>query len=48
VGPEPTKIEWALQLGLIEADYIWSVVLQEIVDDFLFALGVETPHVEGN
>jgi len=48
VGPEPTKVEWALQLGLVEADYLRSVVLQEIVDDFLLALCVQPSYIEGN
>ena len=48
MGPEPTKIEWALQLGLVEADYLRSIMLQEIIDDLLLVLGVESPHIEGN
>ena len=48
LGPEPTKIEWALQLGLVEADYLRSIMLQEIIDDLLFVLCVHTSHVEGN
>ena len=48
MGPEPTKVEWALQLGLVEADYLWSVMLQEIVDDFLLVLCVQPSHIEGN
>ena len=46
--PEPTKIEWGLQLGLAEADHLRSVVLQEIVDDLLFGLLIESSDVEGN
>ena len=36
--PEPTKVEWGLQLGLAEADHLRSIVLQEIIDDLLFGL----------
>ena len=36
--PEPTQVEWGLQLGLAEADHLRSVVLQEIVENLLFGL----------
>jgi hypothetical protein len=37
-----------LQLGLTEAYHLGSVVLQEIVDDLLFGLLVETSDIEGD
>ena len=46
--PEPTEIKWGLQLGLTEADYLRSVVLQEIVDDLLFGLLIKSSDIEGN
>ena len=46
--PEPTKIEWGLQLGLAEADHVRSIVLQEIVDDLLFGLLIKSSDIEGN
>ena len=36
--PEPTQVEWGLQLGLAEAYHLRSVVLQEIIEDLLFGL----------
>jgi hypothetical protein len=48
VRPEPTQVEWALQLGLVEADYLRSIMLQEIIDDLLLVLGVQSSHIEGN
>ena len=46
--PEPTQVEWALQLGLAEADHLRSVVLQEIIDDLLFGLLIKSSDIEGN
>ena len=46
--PEPTQIEWGLQLGLAEADHLRSVVLQEIIDDLLFGLLIKSSDIEGN
>ena len=46
--PEPTKIEWGLQLGLAEADHLRSVVLQEIIDDLLFGLLIKSSDIKGN
>ena len=46
--PEPTQVEWGLQLGLAEADHLRSVVLQEIVDDLLFGLLIKSSDIEGN
>ena len=46
--PEPTQVEWALQLSLVEADYLRSIMLQEIIDDLLLVLGVQPSHIEGN
>ena len=46
--PEPTQVEWALQLGLTEADHLRSVVLQEIVYDLLFGLLIKSSDIEGN
>jgi len=46
--PEPTKIEWGLQLGLAEADHLRSVVLQEIVDDLLFGLLIKSSDIKGD
>ena len=37
-----------MQLGLIETDHLRSVVFQEIVNDLLFGLLVETSNVEGD
>ena len=37
-----------MQLGLAEADHLGSVVFQEIVDDLLFGLLVETSDIEGD
>ena len=48
MGPEATKVKWRLQLRLVEADHLRSVVLQEIVDDLLFGLGVQTTDIEGD
>ena len=48
VGPEPTEVEWGLQLGLVEADHLGSIVLQEIIDDLLFGLSIKTPNIEGD
>ena len=48
MGPEPTQVEWALQLGLVEADYLGSIMLQEIIDDLLLFLCVQPSHFEGN
>ena len=47
-GPEPTKVEWGLQLDLAEADHLRSVVLQQIVDDLLFGLLVKSSDIEGD
>ena len=44
----PTQIEWALQLGLVEADYLRSIMIKEIIDDLLLVLGVQSSHIEGN
>ena len=38
IRPEPTEIEWGLQLGLTEADHLRSVVLQQVIDYLLFGL----------
>jgi hypothetical protein len=46
--PEATQEEWRLQLGLTEVDHLGSVVFQEIVDDLLFGLRVETSDIEGD
>ena len=46
--PEPTKEEWGLQLGLTITDHLRSVVFQEIVDDLLFGLLVQTSDIEGD
>jgi len=48
IRPEAIEIEWRLQLGLVEADHLRSVVLQEIVDDLLLGLGVEASDIEGD
>ena len=37
-----------MQLGLTETDHLRSVVFQEIVDDLLFGLLVETSDIEGD
>jgi hypothetical protein len=37
-----------LQLGLVEADHLRSIVLQEIIDDPLFGLSIQTPNIEGD
>jgi len=46
--PEPTQVEWGLQLGLAEADHLRSVVLQEIVDDLLFGLLIKSSDIKGD
>ena len=46
--PVATQEEWRLQLGLTEADHLWSVVFKEIVYDLLFGLLVETSDIEGD
>ena len=46
--PEATQEEWGLQLGLAETDHLSYVVFQEIVDDLLFGLLVQTSDIEGN
>ena len=48
IGPEPVEIERGLQLGLVETDHLWAVVLQQIVDDLLLRLGVDTSDIEGD
>ena len=48
IRPEPVEIKRGLQLGLVEADHLWAVVLQQIVDDLLLRLGVETSDIEGD
>jgi hypothetical protein len=48
VGPEAVEIEGRLKLRLVETDHLRSVVLEEIVDDLLFGLGVQTSDVEGD
>ena len=48
IRPEPVEIERGLQFGLVEADHLWAVVLQQIVDDLLLRLGVETSDIEGD
>ena len=37
-----------MQLRFVEADHLGSIVLQEIVDDLLFGLGVQTTDIEGD
>ena len=37
-----------MQLGLTEADHLGSVVFEEIVDDLLFGLLVQTSDIEGD
>jgi len=37
-----------LQLGLAEADHLRSVVLQQVIDDFLFGLLVQSSDIEGD
>ena len=46
--PEPTQVEWGLQLGLAEANHLRSVVLQEIVDDLLFGLLIKSSDIKGD
>jgi hypothetical protein len=36
--PEPTKVEWGLQIRLTEANHLGSVAFQEIIHDLLFGL----------
>ena len=48
IGPEATEKEWRLQLRLIEADHLRSVVFQEIIYDLLFGLRVQTSDIEGD
>ncbi len=44
--PEATQEEWRLQLGLTETDHLRSVVFQEIIDDLLFGLLVQTSDIK--
>ena len=37
-----------MQLGLAEADHLRSVVLQQVIDDLLFGLLVQSSDIEGN
>ena len=37
-----------MQLGLAEADHLRSVVLQQVIDDFLFGLLVQSSDIEGD
>ena len=48
VRPESPKIEGGLQLGLVEADHLGSVILQEFIDTLLFRLRVQTSDIEGD
>ena len=46
--PEPTQVEWGLQLGLAEADHLRSVVLQQVIHYLLFGLLVKSSDIEGD
>ena len=48
IGPKATKVEWRLQLRLVEADHLRSVVFQEIIYDLLLGLRVQTSDIEGD
>ena len=48
IGPEAVKVEWRLQLRLIEADQLGSVMLEKVIDDLLFGFTVEPANVEGD
>ena len=37
-----------MQLGLAEADHLWSVMFQEIVDDFPLGLLVDSSDIKGD
>jgi hypothetical protein len=37
-----------LQLGLAEADHLRSIVLQQVIDNLLFGLLVQSSDIEGN
>ena len=37
-----------MQLGLAEADHLRSIVLQQVIDNLLFGLLVQSSDVEGN
>ena len=48
VRPEPTQVEWGLQLGLAEANHLRSVVLQQVIHYLLFGLCVQSSDIKGN
>jgi hypothetical protein len=48
IRPEAIEIEGRLEFSLIETDHLRSVVLEKIIDNLLFGLGLQASNVEGD